>query len=110
MSSLHTADPERAAAFYGGLFGWALEELTAAPYSEWRLAGELVAVLATTDGASVPSHWSVNIAVGDVDAVCGRAAELGGAVLMAPFEGSGDRNAVVADPQGGVIALSGPVR
>jgi hypothetical protein len=111
MSSLHTTDPERAAAFYGGLFGWELEaEVSGASYSEWQLAGELVAVLAATDGVSVPPHWSVNIAVDDVDAVCTRAGELGGAVLMAPFEGSGRRNAVIADPQGGVIALSGPAR
>jgi hypothetical protein len=109
MTSLHTTDPVRAAAFYGGLFGWDLEEeVPGAPFSEWRLDGALVAVMSGTDGTSVPAHWSVNLATSDVDAACGRVAELGGAVLMAPCDGSGLRNAVVADPQCGVIALSGP--
>ncbi len=110
MSSLHTTDPERAAAFYRGLFGWTLEEAAGAPFSQWQLDGELVAVMTATDGTSVPAHWSVNIAVSDVDAACHSASELGGTVLMAPFGGAGMRNAVVADPQGGVIAVSSPAR
>jgi predicted enzyme related to lactoylglutathione lyase len=108
MSSLHTTDPVRATAFYGGVFRWELEQATGAAFAECRLEGRLVAVLSGTDGASVPAHWSVNIAVGDVDAVCRQAPELGGAVLVAPFDTEGFRNAVVADPQGGVIALSTP--
>jgi uncharacterized protein len=110
MSSLHTTDVAAAAAFYGGLFGWELAEVAGAPFSQWRLGDELVAVVSTTDGAAVPAHWSVNLAVGDVDLACGRVAELGGAVLMAPLQAAGMRNAVIADPQGGVIALSGPAR
>lgn len=110
MSSLHTTDPTRAAAFYGEQFGWVLDEVPGAPFSEWRLGGELVAVVTGTDGTSVPAHWGVNLAVSDVDAACDLAAKLGGTVLMSPCEGSGLRNAAIADPQGGVVALSGPTR
>ena len=35
-----------------------------------------------------------------------RATELGGSVLLGPLEAQGLRNAVIADPQGGVIAVS----
>jgi len=109
MSALHTPDPERAAAFYGDLFGWELAPDDGAPFSRWELGGRLVAVLAGTDGAAVPAHWAVNLAVGDVDAVTARATSLAGVVLMAPFDTPGLRNAVIADPQGAVLALSGPV-
>jgi predicted enzyme related to lactoylglutathione lyase len=54
----------------------------------------------------VPPHWSVNFGVGDPDAVAQHATSLGGDVLMAPFDTPGFRNAVIADPQGGVIAVS----
>jgi uncharacterized protein len=106
MSSLHSTDLERAQAFYGGLFGWELEPATEAPFRQWRLSGQVVAVATGTDGVSVPAHWSVNFAVRDPDAVVDQAAALGGAVLMAPFDTPGFRNAVIADPQGGVIAVS----
>lgn len=77
MSSLHAADPERAAVFYGGVFGWELEPPGDAPFSHWRLGGRRVAVLAATDGTTVPPHWSVNLAVADVGAAAARAAALG---------------------------------
>lgn len=109
MSSLHAPDPQRAATFYGDLFGWELEPDGGAPFSHWRLDGRLVAVLAATDGTAVPPHWAVNFAVGDVDAVAAQAVRLGGAMLVAPFGARGFRNAVVADPQGAVVALGASV-
>jgi predicted enzyme related to lactoylglutathione lyase len=74
------------------------------------LGGELFAVVAGTDGTEVPPHWSVNFAVGDVDATAEHTTGLGGAALMPPFDTPGLRDALIADPQGGVIALSGPHR
>jgi uncharacterized protein len=104
MSSLHTADLEQAKAFYGAVFDWELDAVSAAPLAQWRLGGEVVAVAA--EGTTVPPHWSVNFAVDDVDSVAEHAIALGGTVLMAPFDTPGFRNAVIADPQGGVIAVS----
>lgn len=106
MSSLHSTDPERDAEFYGTVFGWAAERVPGASFSKWYLGGEVVAVLGTADGVDVPAHWSVNFAVRDADAVAKHAHSLGGAVLMEPFDTPGFRNTVVADPQGGVIAIS----
>jgi predicted enzyme related to lactoylglutathione lyase len=106
MSSLHTSDLQRAEAFYGEMFGWELEPVSGAPFAQWRLDGEVVAVATPTEGTAVPPHWSVNFAVRDADEVAEHAAALGATVLMAPFDTPGFRNAVIADPQGGVIAIS----
>jgi catechol 2,3-dioxygenase-like lactoylglutathione lyase family enzyme len=45
----------------------------------------------------------------DADVITQRATTLGGTVLMAPFYTPGFRNAVLADPQGGVIAISATI-
>jgi predicted enzyme related to lactoylglutathione lyase len=57
-------------------------------------------------GVAVPPHWSVNFAVRDADAMVEHAADLGGTIVMAPMDTPGFRSAVIADPQGGVIAIS----
>ncbi|MGO1971685.1 MAG: VOC family protein [Propionibacteriaceae bacterium] len=106
MASLHSPDPEQSAAFYGTVFGWSVAEVPDAPFAQWRLGDEVVAVLSSTVGLSVPPHWSVNFAVTDVDAFADEARRLGGTALMPPFDTPGFRNAVLADPQGGVFAIS----
>jgi predicted enzyme related to lactoylglutathione lyase len=119
MSALHTDDPERAEAFYGAVFGWRLEPMAGAPISLWRLPGyvggepqqpvprDVVAVMTPTDdAAAVPPHWAVDFWVEDADAIAQHAAALGGTVLMPPTDTPGFRNAVIADPQGGVVAIS----
>lgn len=119
MSSLHAPDGERASTFYGAVFGWATDAMPGVPIAFWRLAGhvggvdgqamprDVVAVLAPIGpGEPTPPHWSVAIRVADVDATARRAAELGGTVLMPPTDTPGFRSAVVADPQGGVVALT----
>lgn len=121
MSSLHTPAPETSETFYGQLFGWTLDGILDAPMAFWRLDGhvggeadqpmprDVVAVLAPIgDGDPTPPHWSVAITVGDVDATASSASELGGAVLLAPTDTPGFRSAVVADPQGGVVAVTSP--
>ncbi|WP_314194617.1 VOC family protein [uncultured Arthrobacter sp.] len=109
MSSLHTTDVDRAQAFYGGLFDWELGSMPGGAFSLWRRSGKVVAAVAATGGTAVPPHWSVNFAVRDADSTAERAAALGGTVLMAPMSTPGFRNAVIGDPQGGVIAVSAVV-
>ncbi|MDQ3648226.1 MAG: hypothetical protein M3433_06530 [Actinomycetota bacterium] len=121
MSSLHTPAPDASETFYGPLFGWTLEVVPGAPMAFWRLNGhvggkadqpmprDVVAVLAPIgDGDPTPPHWSVALTVGDVDATAHQAAELGGAVLLAPTDTPGFRSAVIGDPQGGVVAVTAP--
>lgn len=121
MSSLHTPARDVSEAFYGHLFGWTLEPVSGAPIAFWRLDGhvggeadqpmprDVVAVLAPIDdGDPTPPHWSVALTVSDVDATSRHASELGGAVLLAPTDSPGFRSAVIADPQGGVVAVTAP--
>ncbi len=105
MSALHTPDPDGARRFYAAAFGWEAESEDGSPLVRWTLGGHVVAVMTPTE-AGVPAHWAVNFRVDDVDAVAARATELGGSVLLGPLEAQGLRNAVIADPQGGVIAVS----
>ncbi len=119
MSALHSPDPAAAQAFYA-LFGWEAEPLPGTPLTLFRLPGheggepgqalprDVVAVMTATEGG-VPPHWAVNFRADDVDALAARATELGGALIMPPTDAPGFRNAVIADPQGGVIAVSQPV-
>ena len=53
-----------------------------------------------------PSHWSVTFAVDDADAVAARAAELGGEVVVGPFDADVVRIAVLSDPSGAVFTVS----
>jgi predicted enzyme related to lactoylglutathione lyase len=102
MSALHTPDITSAEAFYSTVFGWEAEH---GPLVRWRLGGEVIAVMTATE-SDVPPHWAVNFRVADLDATLARATELGGTVLLGPVEAQGLLNAVIADPQNGVFAVS----
>ncbi|HEY4827582.1 MAG TPA: VOC family protein [Solirubrobacteraceae bacterium] len=114
MSALHTPDPDAAASFYRDVFGWETDEF-APGVSLFRLPGyvggepaqpvprDVVAVMAKDDG---PARWSVDFWVGDADAVAARAPELGGSVVVAPFDSVPKRQAVIADPDGAVFSVS----
>jgi len=121
MSALHTPAPERAESFYGAVFGWQLQTVPDAPFAFWRLPGyvggvpeqpiprDVVAVMAPiVEPSEVPPHWAVNFRVDDVDGTAERAVALGGQLLLAPTDTPRFRNAVIADPQQGVIAVSAP--
>ena len=118
MSLLSGADPERAKAFYGDLFGWVTETfaLGEAEMTLWRVPGyvggepqqpvsrEVVAAMApASDG---PPRWSVDFWVADADGAAGRAAALGGEVLAGPYDVPGFRQAALADPHGATLTVS----
>jgi predicted enzyme related to lactoylglutathione lyase len=114
MSLLSTGDPDGAKAFYGTLFGWEAESL--GDMTLWRLPGyvggepqqpvprDVVAVMAVGDDQ--PAGWSIDFWVGDADAAAEHAAELGGTVVVPPFDTPFSRNAVLADPGGAVFSVS----
>ncbi len=108
MSALHTTDLRDAERFYGKVFGWDLVRTADPRLCEWRLGGRRVAVATLTDGQAVPVHWAVNFAAGDVDEFAQQAKALGATLLVAPVSTPGFRSAVIADPQGGVFAISAP--
>ena len=127
FNGLNTRDVAAAKAFYGAVFGWRTLDLGGG-VEMWRLDGygdhleeiqpgtrkavkesggpegfeDVVASLNPIgdDQPDTPAHWSVTFAVDDADAIAARATELGGRVLMPPFDAPWVRMTVLADPQG----------
>jgi predicted enzyme related to lactoylglutathione lyase len=129
FNGLATADLEAAKAFYGSVFGWRvlsvghnfqawalstygdyLEELQ--PGNRQRTA-EMGApgfedVVASIEPLQpgVPPHWSVTFMVNDAEEIAKKATELGGKVLVAPFDAPWVRMTVLSDPQGATFIAS----
>jgi predicted enzyme related to lactoylglutathione lyase len=133
FNDLNTRDPEGAKAFYGAVFGWETLGLDG-DFEMWTLPGygdhleegdpgireriadlgaspgfeDVVASLVPISGdqPETPPHWGVTFAVDDADAIASRAAELGGKVIVPPFDAPWVRMTVIADPQGATFIAS----
>ena len=133
FNGLNTRDVEAARAFYGSVFGW--QTLTMDGGAEmWTLSGygdylegyhpglreqmadagaparfeDVVATInpIAADQHDTPPHWSVTFAVEDADAAAEKAAQLGGRVIVPPFDAPWVRMTVLADPQGATFIAS----
>jgi predicted enzyme related to lactoylglutathione lyase len=58
------------------------------------------------DQPDVPAHWGVTFAVDDADAIAARAAQLGGRVVVPPFDAPWVRMTIISDPQGATFTAS----
>jgi hypothetical protein len=124
FSNLTTPDPEGAKAFYGAVFGWeARGPMWCLPgYGETQDGKEpgflrRHAEAGTPEGFTdafgwlqvqedAPSSWDVTFAVDDAAAVAARAVDLGGTVVVAPFDAGQAQIAVLADPSGATFTVS----
>jgi len=132
-SDLQTRDIAGAAAFYGQVFGWEATpvDFGAGEARMWRMPGygdfleqhnpgvrqghidagappgftDAIGWLQqqTDDG---PAHWDVTFSVDDADRIADRAQQLGGTVVVPPFDVPYARIGVVADPQGAAFNIS----
>jgi uncharacterized protein len=82
-----------------------LEELEA-PEGFADAVATLVLMSPDQFGEDAPPYWTVTFAVDDADATAARAAELGGTVLVPPFDGPYVRMTVLRDPQGATFTAS----
>jgi predicted enzyme related to lactoylglutathione lyase len=133
FNGLNTRDLEKARSFYGSVFGWQTLALDWGVLM-WTLPGygdylegyhpelrqqmaeagappgfeDVVATInpIADDQPDVPAHWSVTFAVADADATVAKAAELGGTVVVPPFDAPWVRMTVIADPQGATFIAS----
>jgi predicted enzyme related to lactoylglutathione lyase len=133
FNNLNTRDPAGAKAFYGSVFGWEVLPLEGG-FEMWTLPGygdhleerdpglrermvdsgapagfeDVVASLNPIgdDQPNTPAHWGVTFAVDDADAIAEKAAELGGNVVVAPFDAPWVRMTVLTDPQGATFTAS----
>jgi predicted enzyme related to lactoylglutathione lyase len=104
-------DPEAAAAFYGGLFGWELEDVMA-PGSEGRYltarlrGGDVAAVGSIPEGAPSVAMWNTYVWVQNADETAAKVLDAGGRALSDPFDVmDAGRMAVFADPEGAVFCV-----
>lgn len=113
---LATTDAANAAAFYRGLFGWApnVRAVSGGRIGQFMQADTVVASFYPLsrrhleDG--VPSHWTPYVAVPDVNRAARRAAELGGTVIVEPFDVPGIAEiALVQDATGALLGLGRPI-
>jgi len=107
---LGTADPAKAAEFYGTLFGWETEEgpPEAGGYRMAMLKGQPVAGLGPQQNPGTP-YWSTYVSVDDAAAVAAKVTDNGGRILVAPMDVMGfGHMAVLADPQGAVFSIWQP--
>jgi uncharacterized protein len=130
FNDLNTRDIEAAAAFYSDVFGWELLPI-GGDFNVWALPGygdfleertpgmrqgmkemgaperfeDVVASVAPVQGDQSP-HWGVTFAVDDADAIAARATELGGQVVVPPFDAPWVRMTIITDPQGATFTAS----
>ncbi|GAA3378322.1 VOC family protein [Streptomyces sannanensis] len=100
---LGTPDLDRAAAFYGGLFGWTL--LPGGPevggYGMFQLGGRTTAGAMKVGPDQAPPAWTVYIQTPDADTAAGAVAKGGGRVTLPPMDVLDfGRMALFADPAG----------
>lgn len=109
-NELATADPQAAAAFYTGLFGWHADtrQMGDMPYTifsrhETMLAG---AYPLTGELAGMPPHWMIYFAVEDCDGTVARAKELGATEHVPPTDiPEVGRFAMLEDPTQAVFCV-----
>jgi len=125
FNNLSTRDLDGAQAFYGAVFGWEIihDSMWALPgygdFLEQRNPGmragmadmgaperfeDVVASVSLTPDAE--PHWGVTFAVDDTDAIAARAAELGGSVVVPPFDAPWVRMTIISDPQGATFTAT----
>ncbi len=105
-NELQSPDLDASASFYGGLFGWELEEAEGLQdrYLTAKNAGANNGGMRGLTPPSPPS-WLVYFGVEDMEQALARLDELGGAKLAGPIDIEIAKLAVAADPQGAVFAL-----
>jgi predicted enzyme related to lactoylglutathione lyase len=111
---LATTDDQSAKKFYTSLFGWSSEDSPAGPdmvYTMLKKKGKSVGALSKLgpQQKGVPPHWNIYVSVASADATAKKAKELGGKVLMEPFDVMDvGRMAIIEDQQGARICVWEP--
>jgi predicted enzyme related to lactoylglutathione lyase len=140
FNGLNTRDVDGARSFYGSVFGWrtgaiggGAEGWTLPGYGDWLerehhpnlrrqmaeagapdgfedVVGSIIPI--PEDQPDMPAHWGVTFATDDADATAAKAAELGGKVIVPPFDapwstsGYTIRVTAISDPQGAPLTAS----
>lgn len=104
-------DPEAAADFYGGLFGWDFKDaMPAGSDGKYFIAslgdGSVAAVGSQPEGGSPTATWNTYVWVEDADEAAAKVHDAGGQVVTDPFDVfDAGRMAVFADPEGAAFCV-----
>lgn len=107
---VHSPNPDKAKAFYGGAFGWTFND-DMPGYSTVSLGADapIGGGLAHISEPAYPAMTIFNVQVEDVQAACDRAIEHGGSVALPPQTmDNGLAFAYVTDPDGSTVGLWTP--
>ncbi len=115
-AELVTTDAPAAKAFYTELFGWSFHDdplPSGGTYTmlslRGRHAGALYAMKKEQRDQGIPSHWMTYVSIADADKTAKTAEQLGGKMIMAPFDVMQvGRMAVFSDPAGAVFSIWQP--
>jgi predicted enzyme related to lactoylglutathione lyase len=104
-----TTDIDASVDFYTKLFGWTIKDVdmgSGAPYKMIYVGEDgLGGFVGLDPNENVPSHWCAYVAVDDIDAAVNRSDAGGGKTVVPPTEIPNiGKFAMIADPQGAVIA------
>lgn len=107
---LATLDQNAAKTFYASMFGWSAHDTDMGQgqfYTIFRSKGSDVAALYTMreeERKMAPPHWNAYVAVESADQSAAKAKQLGGTVIMEPFDVmDAGRMAIVKDPTGAIF-------
>jgi uncharacterized protein len=109
-NELYTTDPQRAADFYSGLFGWKREarHMDFGDYVIFEQGGRMTAGMMKIpkEWGPVPPHWLAYFAVDDCDRAVERAKAMGASATVEPMDvETVGRFALLRDPQGAAFAV-----
>ncbi|HEX6352851.1 VOC family protein [Actinophytocola sp.] len=113
-ADLNTRDGTTADEFYCRMFGYTAVQIGDAlnyDYAEWQLGGQPVLyryVMGPEYPANTPAHWMIYFVADPIigtDTTAMRALELGGTVVVQPYDTRLGRVAVLADPGGAQFAV-----
>ena len=106
-NELVTSDPS-VFPFYANVTGLTTERMDMGegePYTVFKAGEAMVGGSMPPQMPGVPSHWHVYFGTDDADATAARAAELGGSVIVPPFDTPVGRIAILSDPQGAMFSV-----
>jgi uncharacterized protein len=105
-NELITTDPS-SAKFYEQVAGMTTStmDMGQSQYTLFHAGDQMVGGTIPPQMPGIPNHWHVYFGVDDADAAAARITELGGTILVPPFDTPVGRIAVAQDPQGATFSI-----
>jgi uncharacterized protein len=109
-------DPEAAATFYSGLFGWKIEDaMPPGSDSHYFMArirgGDVAGINGIPEGAPPTARWDTYVWVQSADETAAKVFDAGGQIVVEPLDVmEAGRTAVFSDPEGAVFCVWQPAR